>query len=672
MRLSVLGSTSHSRHDAIARPRSSFRADIEGLRAVAVLAVVGYHFGVTGLQGGFVGVDIFFVISGYLISGLLVTELNKTGRIDLLRFYGRRARRLLPAAFLVTLTTLICGAFILSPLEQQSMARAAIASSLYLSNFWFLRQTFDYFSPESALNPFLHTWSLSVEEQFYIFWPALLMLAARARNNPRLLAITMAAATLISFVLCLWFTRMKQPWAFYASPLRAWEFGLGGLASVTPVAGWIRASSPAIGWLGVLLLLFSCIAINDASGFPGAIALLPAGATTCILISGVSGNPRGPAALLNIKPFQWIGTLSYSIYLWHWPIIVYATIIEPFLSLWGRLICAGLTLACAAASYQLLEQPIRWNRWLSSLAVRSVGLGAALTLAGTFTAIGTATFAKRFAMSPNQRMISEVTSQMPIASNSGRGCLIGFTDSEPTACAFGAATPVRTVVLFGDSHADQWSTPLVSLADQENWRVVTYLKASCSVADILVYNMRLHRFTQECPEWRAKALAEIVHLRADMVVITQFSSSYIRGPLSNLGEHAVDLATWSEGLRRSLHTLHAAGIPVILLRDSPTPGRDMRYCLARADWHGLPTSICETPRSFGLDALVTKTELDAAASVPGVHFIDMSSEFCNPTTCPPIREGTIVYRDANHLTADYAAHLLEPLRHTLLPIINAL
>jgi peptidoglycan/LPS O-acetylase OafA/YrhL len=665
--------TSYSRHDAVARPRSAFRLDIEGLRAVAVLAVVGFHYGVPGMTGGFVGVDIFFVISGYLITGLLANELNETGGIALLRFYGRRARRLLPAALLVTLTTLVCGVFLLSPLEQLSVAKAAAASSLYISNFWFLYQTFDYFSPETALNPFLHTWSLSVEEQFYILWPALLILAGRPKNHPRLLPIAMVAATLSSFVLCLWLTDVKQPWAFYASPGRAWEFGLGALASLSPVTRWARASkvAPVIGWLGAPLLLFACIAIDDASRFPGPDALLPAGATACVLISGAGNDRRGPALLLNTMPFQWLGALSYSIYLWHWPIIVYAKIVDPHLSLWGRLACVALTLACAVASYRLLEQPVRWSSWLGSRAVRSMGLGAALTLTGASVAFGAATLAKRFAWSPIQIMIDVVTAQGPRASGSGRGCLTGFVESEPVACVFGTDAPVRTLVLFGDSHADQWSTPIVSLAEQEGWRVVTYLKSSCSVADIPVYNGRLRRFSPECAKWRAQALAEIGRLHPDAAVIGQFSSSYIRGPLTGLGENAVDLATWSEGLRRSLGTLHAAGIPVIVLRDSPTPGRDMRNCLARADWRGLPPSSCATPRSFGLDASVTEAEQGVASSVPAIHFVDLSSEFCNSTTCPAFRGGTVVYRDANHLTTAYAEGLLEPLRSALVSIINA-
>ena len=201
---------------------------------------------------------------------------------------------------------------------------------------------------------------------------------------------------------------------------------------------------------------------------------------------------------------------------------------------------------------------------------------------------------------------------------------------------------------------------------------MTYLKSSCSAADVPVYNMRLRRLSRsECAKWRSRAMAEIVRLQPDAVIIGEFSSGYIRGPLSSLGENAVDLATWSEGLGRSLHTFQASGIPVILLGDTPTPGRNTRLCLARADWHRVPNSNCATPRSFALNAAVIGAERSVASWFATVQFIDLSSEFCDSTTCPAVRDGIVVYRDANHLTTAYAAHLLAPLRDALLPIIHA-
>jgi peptidoglycan/LPS O-acetylase OafA/YrhL len=654
-----------------AHPRPNIRGDVEGLRAIAVLAVMTFHFGSPWLTGGFVGVDIFFVISGYLITGILVSELENSGRIDLPRFYGRRARRLLPALLLVTVVTLVFGAVILSPPEQISAARAALASSLYVSNFWFLSQWFDYFAPENAHNPFLHTWSLSVEEQFYLFWPALLLLAGRSKPNSRTLAITIIITTAISFVICLWLTNARQAWAFYASPTRAWEFGLGALASLTPVTCWARSSkaAPVIGWVGLALVLLSFVVINEDIPFPGLVALLPSAATACVLASGASGKLVGPVLLLRAAPFQWFGRLSYSIYLWHWPIIVYASIADPSLSAWGRLGCIALTLACAAASYHVLERPIRLNVWLAERAIRSLGMGLSFSMIGAIAAGATGVLVDWLvASSLAQRTISNVTLRLPAAGS--RGCLVEFTHSRPVTCFFGPDTAPKTIVLFGDSHADEWSTPLAFLAGDEGWRVVTYLKASCSVADIPVYNIRLHRLSPECASWRSQALAEIVKLRPVAVVIYEFSSYYIRGPITDLGARAVDLTTWAAGLERSLRTLTAAGIRVIVVRDNPTPGRNMRECLSYAAWHKLPESRCATPRLVALSDAVTVAEHKVANAIPGVRFVDFTSEFCDQTICPAVRGGLIVYRDGHHLTTSYAMGLAEPLRAALSPVIN--
>ncbi|RUX56514.1 acyltransferase, partial [Mesorhizobium sp. M7A.F.Ca.US.014.04.1.1] len=228
---------------------ASFRPDIQGLRALAVGGVVAYHFGLTALPGGFAGVDIFFVISGWLISTHLMQEIGETGRLDLWRFYARRARRLLPAALFVILVTLAAGYFILAPQEQALYSRGAMFASAYAINLWLLRWSFDYFAADATSNPFIHFWSLSVEEQFYLAWPALLLLAAWLRPGRRTAAAMIGVVGLASFAACLWLTSAAPAWAFYFSPLRAWEFAAGGLATLVPMALlqhriWLR---PALG-----------------------------------------------------------------------------------------------------------------------------------------------------------------------------------------------------------------------------------------------------------------------------------------------------------------------------------------------------------------------------------------------------------------------------------------
>ena len=645
-----------------------FRQDIEGLRAIAVLSVVIFHFGIEALPGGFVGVDVFFVISGYLISGLLLSELERTGSIDLLRFYGRRARRLLPVALLVMAVTLLVALLILSPSEQLFAAKGGLAASLYASNLYFMSLLADYFAPESALNPFLHTWSLSVEEQFYLVWPALLLVLWRWRPNVRVVAIAMSVLTLLSFALCVWLSYVKQDWAFYLSPTRGWEFGLGALAVLPPVTDWARRSRAAVplGWLGVAALCASFVLLTEDMRFPGWIAMAPALATVAILISGASGKANSLAALLNLPVMQWLGQHSYSIYLWHWPIIVYATILEVTDPVAKLVICSVLTLSCAAAGFRLLEHPIRASEWLAARPLRSVGLGLTVTILGGSLALSTAQAARAFSGQPRHAELIRSTNELSTASSAPKKCLIDLLDIDPVKCHFGASNPSKTVVLFGDSHADQWSTPLAQLATEQGWRLVTLLKASCAVANIADYSIRMQRDWPECAEWRARSIAEIGRMRPDLVIVSQFSSGYIRGPWTNRREHAVTYEAWEDGLRQSLQQLHAVGVQVALLRDTPSPNKHVANCVARSRWRELPESLCDTLRVNALDAKVTLLESQVATSM-GVRFIDLSDQLCDSEVCPGVQSGVLVYRDANHMTTAFAARQAAALRQALFP-----
>jgi peptidoglycan/LPS O-acetylase OafA/YrhL len=647
------------------RPATKFRVDIEGLRALAVLSVVGFHYHVFGLNGGFIGVDVFFVISGYLITELLLREIAETGKIDLLKFYGRRARRLLPAALLVTIVSLAFGYMILPPFEQKTMAKLAVASSLYATNFLLLKQSLNYFAPESSLNPFLHTWSLSVEEQFYIVWPALLFVASR--RSGRFLQTTLVSVTLSSFILCAYLTYTNQSWAFYLSPTRAWEFGLGGLASLAPTAGWVKNSlaSAVVGWIAFAVLLISLFLIDEFSSFPGFVALVPVLATSFILVGGQ--NTGGPRRLLENRLLQFFGTRSYAIYLWHWPILVLGSaLLAP--SIMTMTLYFALTVALSSLSFTWLEQPIRSSKWIAARPMRSGILGLVLTLCGLIA--GSASFLNATrATSPFQTAVLETIDKPTIATQNG--CLAGFLVSTPIRCIFGASDYNRTLVIFGDSHADQWSTALTEIANRNRWRLITYLKSSCSASNIEVYNMRLRRFSPECAIWRKEAIARITAERPDAVLVFQFSSGYIKGSLTGLGPHAVDLATWERGLTQTIADLQSANSPIILVRDTPTPYHPVGNCLARADWRGYPLSKCGSDRNQAVDDSVTEAEQRAVSGSRNTSFIDLNSVICEVEKCPPILGGVIVYRDANHLSVDFTLQLEAKMNDSLISIVGA-
>ncbi|MBA8910877.1 MULTISPECIES: acyltransferase family protein [Aminobacter] len=639
-------------------PVTTFRPDIEGLRAIAVSGVIAFHFGLSDLPGGFIGVDIFFVISGYLITRHLIQEIGRSGTVDLWRFYGRRARRLLPASLLVIATTLAAGYFILAPSEQQLYAKGALFASSYVINLWLLRWSFDYFAADTASNPFLHFWSLSVEEQFYLLWPAFLLLVAWFRPGARGIALILGVVVLVSFGVSALMTSESQPWAFYFSPLRAWEFAVGGLVSLVVAERWASGFrfSPVMGWTGIALIAVAYLSVSETDPFPGFIALLPVAGTAMLLLSGARKSAVGPASLLSLPPFQWTGKLSYSLYLWHWPVIVYATILWPDLTLAGRLACLAVTVGLSFLSYRYVENPVRSNGWLSAGSLRSLGLAALLTSLGVTLSFGAAQIAAR-SVGPEQKLIADSAARSSSARQIDSACVASLEQTKPRSCSLGASKPQKTIVLFGDSHADHWSTPLAKIAETNNWRLVTYLKSSCSVAVVPTWNVRLMRAYSECDAWRQTAMKEIASLKPDAVIVSQFSYSYVENDVNGGLKHLVSRDVWAGGLRASLAALRKTGAEVVLLRDVPVHKSYLDRCVARSLWQGRSSTVCDTPRREAIDERVSKTEQVASAGLDGVRYVDLTELFCNDTTCPAMIGGKLTFRDRHHIATPFAATL---------------
>ena len=332
--------------------RRDFRADIEGLRAVAVLAVVLFHAGFPGVTGGFVGVDVFFVISGFLITGLLWRDVSTRGSIRLLRFYGGRARRLLPASATVLVATAVVSCVLLPPLQARGVLGDAIACALYVGNYRFAIDGTDYLASDAPPSPLQHYWSLGVEEQFYLLWPALIIgtawLVLRARRGahssaaPYLLVLGIVAAA--SFLISLASTHSLPSWGFFSLPTRAWELAVGGLVALT-ASRWRRLSdrSAAIaGWGGLLLIVLTCIELNETTPYPGTAALLPVFGTALVVGAGCAMSDRGVGRALSRPVMRTIGRVSYSWYLWHWPVLLLApALLGNSLGLAGRLVAVG-------------------------------------------------------------------------------------------------------------------------------------------------------------------------------------------------------------------------------------------------------------------------------------------------------------------------------------------
>lgn len=644
----------------------SFRPDIEGLRALAVSGVIAYHFGLTGLPGGFVGVDIFFVISGYLITRHLQQEITKHGTVNLWTFYARRARRLLPASLFVILTTLLVGYFILAPSEQQLYSKGALFASTYSINLWLIRWSLDYFAVDATNNPFIHFWSLSVEEQFYLAWPALLLLFTRIRPGKHGVLLLLVAVAAISFALCAWLTTVSQPWAFYFSPFRAWEFALGGLASMALLDNWAKRFpySPAMGWLGLALIAVTYLRVSEQSAFPGFIALVPAMGTVMVLLSGVHQGLGGPKAILAVKPLQWVGKLSYSLYLWHWPVIVYATMVMPELTSVQRILLLVLTLALSILSYHFVENPIRRNAWLMAGTRRSLGFAALLTITGITAAYASATLAKHN-ISPQQQMIVEAAERPSVVRETDGSCVLDFETVKPKPCVFGTPSSNETVVLFGDSHADHWSTPLVDIAKKDSIRLVTYMKSSCRATRITTRDSRLRRDYTECDDWRELAIKEIIAMKPRMVIISQLSMSHLADQIGDPSEYPARKKEWAQGIRSTIEALSNAGINVVFLRDVPTHMSYLDKCVARALWQGRDPSICDTPRAEAADDGGAQIEKGIILNIKNARYVDMTDLFCSQTLCHAVINGKLTFRDRHHIATPFAESLAAPLERAI-------
>ena len=628
----------------------NFRSDIQGLRALAILLVVGFHVGVPGMAGGFIGVDVFFTISGYLITSLLVSELQRTGRINLFNFYARRARRLLPASILITIVTLGAAFLFYSPKEIINVANTAIYSNLFSSNIWFIKKSSDYFAADAKLNPLLHTWSLGVEEQFYFLWPVAIYFSLFMVRSLRNLALVLVVITVASFVFCLNWTDSHKSLAFYGSPARAWEFGLGGLASLLPESrrSWVAWLLPLLGWIGLAAVLASTSYLTVLRPFPGAAALAPVAGTVVLLLAGPVPCKWGASRILSTAPMWGIGQLSYSWYLWHWPVLVFALVQNPELSLSGHILWAMLALVIAAVTYFFVEAPIRASSALKLRPLLSLGLALVLIAGAAALSLGGRKAAIIADKAPELAGIREAMSR---TTDLDPGCI--FPADRVNPCVYGRKDSPTTIVLFGDSHAWQWFAPIEEIANQQGWRLMTFMKTSCPAVQVPA--------DSECSRWREEAMAQILKLQP-AGLITSHSADYGMG---NLGERV-----WQAGTRETLATLSSQKIPTLIILETPQLYKyDVPNCLMRAIYHNQQrTSACGMNRTDVYSLQLHSAERNAADGLSLVTLLDLTAYFCDENFCPAIKNNMVVYLDRNHISLDYA----KSLSPVLLPHLVAL
>ncbi len=699
-----------------------FRRDVEGLRAIAVLLVLGYHGGLSVLPGGFVGVDVFFVVSGFVITSQLLREVEISGTVDLPRFYGRRAKRLLPAATVVLLVTAI-SAWLLAPRTQWStISGDVMGASLYVVNWVFVGRSVDYLAEDIQPSPVLHFWSLAIEEQFYIIWPLLILgllwfvnrtSRGHHRNAPRApLAIGLVAVVVLPSLLWSFSSTATAPaQAFFATTTRLWELGIGALVALGAGA-WARgprAAGNAVGWAGVVLILFAAFGFSDDTSWPGTAALVPTIGAALVIVGGFTAGARGPRVVLGSRNAVWIGGLSYSLYLWHWPLLRMAE------WQWGELsTLAGMVIVTASVlpawlSYRYVERPLRYAPVLNRRPGPALFLGASVTmlsLAGALVLGQAAPVPTEAAASSGGSRTGELrgdeepSPDAPASSQDERsdrpasptpaplpadgaplydvitpdplaavtdlpdlyatGCQVGAAEGVVTACAAGDPDGRRLVYVVGDSKIGQWMPALDEIAQANDWRLILHTKDSCAFADVTVA-VDEAPFDQ-CREWGRQVMSEMDQERPDAVIV----GSVRKEAFADDGTITSDALV--EGYESYWSQLTERGVAVVALSDNPQPnslGMPVYECV---DEHrDDPVRECSWDAGDGSGSEAMQ---QAAQGVDGAAYVDMNPWVCPDGRCSGVWRNVLTYRQGSHLTRTFVLALAEPLAIQLVPMVG--
>lgn len=695
------------------RAHLGFRPDIEGMRAVAVALVVLSHAGLTGLAGGYVGVDVFFVISGFLITTLLLNEVGRSGTVSLAGFYARRALRLLPASALVLVATVAGAWFWLPATRFESIRVDALYATFYGINWRLAHEGVDYLNADAAPSPLQHFWSLAVEEQFYLIWPLLILILVLGRGNKgagtrKTLVGALLVITAGSLCLSITQTQTSAPWAYFGAHTRAWELAVGALVAIgaPQLAGLGKKPSPggraglqeklaaALSWAGLAAILTAALIYDEHTPFPGTAATLPVLGAAAIIAAGCATPCGGASVLLRTKPFQLVGRYSYSLYLWHWPMLMIgpaALGLEPTLEL--NLILVTGSMALAATSYHLVENPVRRLRMPSW---QGLGLGLSLSAATAALALAASGYLPPLpAGAPAANTVQSITEApdpgirvRQLVADSARltrlpanlrpnvlrarqnkpviypdGCHRDWSEREvQSPCLYGDPNATETMFLFGDSHAAHWFPPVHKIATERGLRLASRTKSACQAATVLVFSVTLKHPYHECFDWREKVFREIERTRPKFVVIS--SSSGDSGGMINEANVRLDKGPdrdqlWTRAWIKTFDRVRTTGAKIVFIEDTPWPSGSAPECLVTN-----PNRVnrCARPAAEAFLEPARRVMVAEAARARGATVIDTRSWFCTAEICPPVIGNTLVWKDNSHLTTAVANAMTPLLR----------
>jgi len=685
---------------------------------VAVVLVVAFHAGVGVVGGGFVGVDVFFVLSGFLITGLLVDEIARTGTISIGDFYARRVRRLLPLATLVLAATAAATVALVPPIDRKGVAGDIVGSALWSANWRFAAESTQYMA-DTDKSPVLHYWSLAVEEQFYVVWPLLLLLlvggtglALRAwpvaiRRIALALGVVIAGSLWLSWAQ----TGATSPFAYFGLHTRAWELGIGAaLALVRPMLPLLtRRAAECAALIGLVMVLGSAVAMDESTPFPGTAALVPV-LGTALLVAAGARLPDGLVSSTLSRPLpRYVGRISYAWYLWHWPVLVLATATWGEVTIgedgaasshasWSLVVLAvTLSFVLAAVSHHLVEQPLRQVGFLKVSRRRSLVAGGVLvatSLAASLALVVSTPAADEesaVAAPPSDPVASSVTAgqaaetvrptpDSPVVDRAAlrepntpeeardsqpRGvapCYVGYDPTTvPSAaeCRVGPATGAeRTIALVGDSHATAWYPAFRKAAEERGWTLYFFGKSACPVVDVAVLRAGTSSPYDACGTWREHLLDRLEGIDGlDAVVIGRWMA--YRGstlqPDGSASTSSTVGAVWRAGAERTFDRLRRVTPRIVVMEDVPWPNVDVPACLSE---HHRDVEACgfSKSRSSGLDAALVTAEEEASPAA--VRHLDMTDVICPKARCQVVSPtGQIMYRDEHHLTAGFSATL---------------
>ena len=595
---------------------------IQALRAFAAVLVVIYHAKIT--TGGYIGVDIFYVISGYLITGLLLRELERTGTISLRAFYLRRIKRLLPTSFFVLFVTGVVAWWLYPATMRADLSKDIAAAGIYISNYLFAFWQMDYQNLSAIPPVVIHYWSLAVEEQFYLFWPFIIY-ALFKRGGRKSVGLGIAAISLISFLLSLYQTSVAPIWAFYSLPTRAWELGIGALLLYIPSR--IKFSQNYL-WIALALFIYGVANFRDNTPFPGTAALVPVLATA-IAIAAVHSWPRILNTIGNHRVVQWLGEISYPLYLWHWPILVIPMVFfGRDLHIYERALCVLATLFFADLTHRYIEEPLR-HATLSPRTIVRGGVGATLISLTLGLAINSSSSDLITLEDGSQYSLAEIMKK-PIVYDDG--CHVNNGETTSPDCTYGVRGAERKIVLFGDSHAAQWFPTLEKIARERNFELISLTKSACPGPAVLKVETGEYK-NADCSAWRNYVYKRIASLNPEVVIVSGFQHFEVPSKFSSRTNW------WREGEAKTYKALKGKSPHIIYISDTPQPNRDIPSCIAAG----------RLDRCNG-------SEPSEPIFTSGYLQINPTSWLCR-RSCPGVIDGVVVYRDASHLSVRMAENL---------------